>query len=151
MILNEFEKKGVMPLTEGVVPYYITSAGAGWSSPVARRAHNPEVAGSNPVPATKQEVLETGPFLFVWAAQAEGVTKSVAGGLETRCADYSCHRARRKRVSRACCSIPNSAKACSRSLRLPARPLTALSFEARRVLSLECSGRLLKSFLSCCK
>jgi hypothetical protein len=26
---------------------------AGWSSPVARRAHNPKVAGSNPVPATK--------------------------------------------------------------------------------------------------
>ena len=25
---------------------------AGWSSQVARRAHNPEVAGSNPVPAT---------------------------------------------------------------------------------------------------
>ncbi len=25
---------------------------AGWSSPVARRAHNPKVAGSNPVPAT---------------------------------------------------------------------------------------------------
>ena len=25
---------------------------AGWSSSVARRAHNPEVAGSNPVPAT---------------------------------------------------------------------------------------------------
>ncbi len=24
---------------------------AGWSSPVARRAHNPKVAGSNPVPA----------------------------------------------------------------------------------------------------
>jgi hypothetical protein len=27
---------------------------AGWSSTVARRAHNPKVAGSNPVPATKQ-------------------------------------------------------------------------------------------------
>ncbi len=27
---------------------------AGWSSLVARRAHNPKVAGSNPVPATKQ-------------------------------------------------------------------------------------------------
>ena len=27
---------------------------AGWSSPVARRAHNPKVAGSNPVPATKE-------------------------------------------------------------------------------------------------
>ena len=26
---------------------------AGWSSSVARRAHNPEIAGSNPVPATK--------------------------------------------------------------------------------------------------
>jgi hypothetical protein len=24
---------------------------AGWSSPVARRAHNPKVTGSNPVPA----------------------------------------------------------------------------------------------------
>lgn len=27
---------------------------AGWSSSVARRAHNPEVAGSNPVPATEE-------------------------------------------------------------------------------------------------
>src|SRR5207253_921935 len=27
--------------------------GAGWSSSVARWAHNPEVAGSNPVPATQ--------------------------------------------------------------------------------------------------
>jgi hypothetical protein len=27
---------------------------AGWSSPVARRAHNPKVGGSNPPPATKQ-------------------------------------------------------------------------------------------------
>ena len=28
---------------------------AGWSSLVARRAHNPKVAGSNPAPATKNE------------------------------------------------------------------------------------------------
>ena len=27
---------------------------AGWSSSVARRAHNPKVVGSNPAPATKQ-------------------------------------------------------------------------------------------------
>ena len=27
---------------------------AGWSSPVARRAHNPKVAGPNPAPATKK-------------------------------------------------------------------------------------------------
>ena len=28
--------------------------GAGWSSPVARQAHNLKVTGSNPVPATKK-------------------------------------------------------------------------------------------------
>ena len=31
---------------------YTRNFAAGWSSSVARRAHNPEVAGSNPVPAT---------------------------------------------------------------------------------------------------
>ena len=30
----------------------ITSTDAGWSSSVARWAHNPEVVGSNPAPAT---------------------------------------------------------------------------------------------------
>ena len=41
---------------------------AGWSSLVARRAHNPEVVGSNPAPATKyfrrSEVNSSGLFLF---------------------------------------------------------------------------------------
>ena len=32
----------------------IVSFDAGWSSLVARRAHNPEVAGSNPAPATRE-------------------------------------------------------------------------------------------------
>ena len=32
---------------------------AGWSSSVARRAHNPKVAGSNPAPATNEEGSET--------------------------------------------------------------------------------------------
>ena len=36
---------------------------AGWSSQVARRAHNPEVAGSNPAPATGK-APETGLFSF---------------------------------------------------------------------------------------
>ena len=31
---------------------------AGWSSSVARRAHNPKVVGSNPAPATKQKWLK---------------------------------------------------------------------------------------------
>ena len=36
--------------TNGTLPYL---GGAGWSSPVARQAHNLKVTGSNPVPATK--------------------------------------------------------------------------------------------------
>ena len=32
---------------------YIAFCDAGWSSLVARRAHNPKVVGSNPSPATK--------------------------------------------------------------------------------------------------
>ena len=35
----------------GFVAYYALLI-AGWSSPVARRAHNPKVVGSNPAPAT---------------------------------------------------------------------------------------------------
>ena len=37
-------------LDQGSTPIYIGNAG--WSSPVARWAHNPKVAGSNPAPAT---------------------------------------------------------------------------------------------------
>ena len=33
---------------------------AGWSSSVARRAHNPKVAGSNPAPATKEVPAQKG-------------------------------------------------------------------------------------------
>jgi len=33
---------------------YDARSAAGWSSLVARRAHNPKVAGSNPAPATKE-------------------------------------------------------------------------------------------------
>ncbi len=36
-----------------IVLYNSKSNGAGWSSMVARRAHNPKVVGSNPAPATK--------------------------------------------------------------------------------------------------
>src|SRR4051812_49134976 len=37
---------------------------AGWSSQVARRAHNPKVAGSNPAPATAKAVLSPGRLLL---------------------------------------------------------------------------------------
>jgi hypothetical protein len=43
--------------------------GAGWSSPVARRAHNPEVEGSNPSPATT----------------TQGFLKTYEGFLQPRC------------------------------------------------------------------
>ena len=33
---------------------------AGWSSLVARRAHNPKVAGSNPAPATSERPANAG-------------------------------------------------------------------------------------------
>ncbi len=38
---------------------------AGWSSLVARRAHNPKVVGSNPAPATNTINTLTGVFLFL--------------------------------------------------------------------------------------
>jgi hypothetical protein len=38
------------------VPLKLRHNDAGWSSSVARWAHNPEVAGSNPAPATKMQV-----------------------------------------------------------------------------------------------
>src|SRR4051794_9255442 len=49
----------------------ITASDAGWSSLAARRAHNPKVTGSNPVPATRIHdqppvSTETGGF-FVYA------------------------------------------------------------------------------------
>ncbi len=45
---------------------YTWNFAAGWSSSVARRAHNPEVVGSNPAPATRNTSLavkQPGPFV----------------------------------------------------------------------------------------
>jgi hypothetical protein len=48
--------------------YYVSLIAAGWSSLVARRAHNPKVGGSNPPPATIKKarayVNIVGPFLL---------------------------------------------------------------------------------------
>ena len=54
---------------------------AGWSSQVARRAHNPKVVGSNPAPATKSPkglAVAANPFF----------SAGCAGGA-TGCADKS--------------------------------------------------------------
>ena len=42
-----------MRVPQGVGVVTQQNIGAGWSSLVARRAHNPKVVGSNPAPATK--------------------------------------------------------------------------------------------------
>ena len=39
---------------KGEVGCYLPRIDAGWSSPVARQAHNLKVIGSNPIPATKK-------------------------------------------------------------------------------------------------
>ena len=51
---------------------YIGSLVAGWSSQVARRAHNPKVVGSNPAPATNiiSERLEGLSALFSFKIQS---------------------------------------------------------------------------------
>ena len=55
-------KRGEIPATcsdSGIYSYranckiHCVTHIAGWSSQAARRAHNPKVAGSNPVPATE--------------------------------------------------------------------------------------------------
>ena len=38
---------------------------AGWSSLVARRAHNPEVGGSNPPPATIKKPVNIDGFFYL--------------------------------------------------------------------------------------
>ncbi len=50
-------------------PCYKCPCAAGWSSQVARRAHNPKVTGSNPVPATNRDrPRRAGPFPFQTAS-----------------------------------------------------------------------------------
>ena len=45
---------GSSPIIGLVFKYYI----AGWSSLEARRAHNPKVIGSNPIPATYAQIAQ---------------------------------------------------------------------------------------------
>ena len=52
---------------------------AGWSSPVAREAHNLKVAGSNPASATSTPVRQNGGTLGYCFAQAERVASLSTG------------------------------------------------------------------------
>src|SRR5262249_6605125 len=59
---------------------------AGWSSLVARWAHNPKVAGSNPAPATKASLFVKGaarrPFHFSWTSADAVVAGPAHAGAE---------------------------------------------------------------------
>ena len=46
------ENREVVQAAQGFESLFLRHYIAGWSSSVARRAHNPEVGGSNPSPAT---------------------------------------------------------------------------------------------------
>ncbi len=50
------------------VHYTDAHGGAGWSSPVARQAHNLKVTGSNPVPATNQNARKSNGFAGLFAS-----------------------------------------------------------------------------------
>ncbi len=59
--MGQLRQKGIALLF-----YYYNIAhlfDAGWSSLVARRAHNPKVVGSNPAPATNSSIFQL--FLLV--------------------------------------------------------------------------------------
>ena len=64
---------------------------AGWSSLVARRAHNPKVVGSNPAPATKHQkrLLERVAFFVsgekVLLKQWYGIFHETVFGLQSPC------------------------------------------------------------------
>ncbi len=68
------------PLDKSFARLY--SRGAGWSSQVARWAHNPKAAGSNPAPATKEEVEGIGlarrKSFLVWVSVAPRPSASYA-------------------------------------------------------------------------
>ena len=48
-------RRQACPAQDTTFPRHTQRFGAGWSSPVARQAHNLKVAGSNPAPATKSQ------------------------------------------------------------------------------------------------
>ena len=61
-VFNPQEKENSFDALEPLCYSFISDAG--WSSSVARRAHNPKVIGSNPVPATKFESRVDSEFLL---------------------------------------------------------------------------------------
>ena len=65
--IHDVENAAFEPISEAAFLFERESAsdvGAGWSSPVARQAHNLKVAGSNPAPATNKKPAFERAFLL---------------------------------------------------------------------------------------
>ena len=65
---------------------------AEWSSPVARRAHNPEVGGSNPPSATRKEKITHRVVFFLSLIMERGVETSAGGLTRGKFFDCCCGR-----------------------------------------------------------
>ena len=52
------KKKQLTEYSSGTIIITVKRIDAGWSSLEARRAHNPKVIGSNPIPATRRTVWQ---------------------------------------------------------------------------------------------
>ena len=61
--------------------------GAGWSSPVARRAHNPKVVSSNLAPATNFQ-LPVSTFTRLFDVTGQNHTLSIGDSLDS-CYNYA--------------------------------------------------------------
>ncbi len=65
----------------GDTPLGASNSVAGWSSLVARRAHNPKVVGSNPAPATIwRPFRQEGPLFFHGPRSGTTLTAGGDGG-----------------------------------------------------------------------
>ena len=69
--MEKVEARTVQAKVRSVTPANLRNAG--WSSPVARRAHNPKVGGSNPSPAKSSEALAFGARASSFAATCKQV------------------------------------------------------------------------------
>ena len=80
---------GLDPCKLAMRRYGVSSPNAGWSSPVARRAHNPKVASSNLAPATNRQTRTRPRAAKLWGAVVSRAVR-LRGGAAARRSFYRC-------------------------------------------------------------
>ena len=63
---NGLENRQACKSVRGFESHILLNINAGWSSSVARRAHNPKAVGSNPAPATNNKFSNKNPKFGVF-------------------------------------------------------------------------------------